>query len=91
MLPKEIRECRVFIIEGLVEVQKYCRSHPQKRYILDMNSFMYYRGCVLETRLAGRQNSVYSGGWFSKSPVVDRFEVSNGAVYLVWGFTGDQE
>lgn len=123
-------------IEGLVEVQKYCRSHPQKRYILDMNSFMYYRGCVLETRLAGQQNSVYSGGWFSKSPVVDhclrqylegredniclivfedglgeanyavtylaevmegnpvimdRFEVSNGAVYLVWGFTGDQE
>lgn len=121
-------------IEGLVEVQKYCRSHPEKRYILDMESFIYYRGCVSETRLAGQQNSVYSGGWLFKSPVMedclrqylegeednicliafedgpweekyvvaylaemmgedpvimDRLEVSNGTVYLVWGFTGD--
>ena len=121
-------------IEGLVEVQEYCRSHPEKRYILDMESFMYYQGCVSETRLAGQQNSVYTGNWFFKSPVMedclhqylegeedniclialedglgeekyvvvylaevmggdpvimDRLEVSNGAVYLVWGFTGD--
>lgn len=60
-------------IEGLVEVQEYCRAHPGKRYILDMESFLYYRGCVLESRLAGWQNGVYSGGWFFKTPVMEEW------------------
>lgn len=131
---KEDLEWQKDSTEELVAVQEYCRAHPEKRYILDIRSFYNCRGRVLETRLAGPQNSIYSGGWIFNSPVMndflhdyldgeeenicliaydnelgeenyivaflaealgkksvimDKFEVSNGAVYLVWGFMDD--
>ena len=131
---KREQEWQTDYIEGLVEVQEYCNIRPGKKYILDGISFAYYTGGVLETRLAGQQNYVYSGGWMFKSPfmddylhsyldgeeenicliihldgrweetpmvaflaeaigkrpvVMDQLEVSNGEVYMVWGFTGD--
>lgn len=57
-------------IQGLVEVEDYCRMHPENRYLLDAWSFCYYRGDVFETRICGTQNCVYSGGWFSNSPIL---------------------
>lgn len=59
-------------IKGLAEVEDYCRMHPENRYLLDAWSFCYYRGGVFETRISGPQNCVYSGGWFSNSPVLYR-------------------
>ncbi len=55
-------------IEGLVELQEYCRSHPQERYLLDTWSVRFYNGSPLETRIYGKQNYVYTGSWFSGSP-----------------------
>lgn len=57
-------------IQGLVEIEDYCRMHPENRYLLDAWSFGFYRGGVFETRIYGPQNCVYSGGWFSNSPVL---------------------
>lgn len=57
-------------IQGQVEVEDYCRIHPENSYLLDSWSFCYYRGGVFETRIYGPQNCVYSGGWFSNSPVL---------------------
>lgn len=62
-----------YYTEGLVEVQEYCRANPEKRFILEIGSFSDYRGNVLETRLAGEQNCVYSGSWLFHSPVMNDF------------------
>lgn len=59
--------------EGLVEVYDYCRANLEKRYILEINSFANYRGSVLDTRMSGGQNCVYSGSWLYHSPVMDDF------------------
>lgn len=64
----ESNEQQRIYIEGLVELQEYCRSRPQERYLLDTWSMRFYNGSPLETRIYGRQNFVYTGSWFSGSP-----------------------
>ena len=59
-------------MQGLVDIQSYCRENPDNRYLLDCGSFGYYTGSVFETRIYGSQNYVYTGNWFSKSPVLRR-------------------
>lgn len=75
-------------MEGLVEVQDYCRSHPDKRYLLDCWSFSHYRGSVLETRIYEEQNSLPTASWYSGSPVMRKYlkeylEGNEDCIYLI--------
>lgn len=55
-------------IESLKEVQQYCNK-TSKKYLLDNQSFMYYLGGALENDIYGTNNYIYTGTWFSRSPV----------------------
>lgn len=75
-------------MQGFVEIQNYCGENPDKRYLLDCESFAYYTGSAFETEIYGSQNYVYTGSWFSKSPVLSRhmeeyFEGEHGGIYLI--------
>lgn len=75
-------------MQGFMEIQNYCRENPDKRYLLDCESFAYYTGSVFETEIYGSQNYVYTGSWFSKSPVLLHhmeayFEGDHGGIYLI--------
>lgn len=75
-------------MQGLVVIQSYCEEHPDNRYLLDCWSFSYYQGSVFETRIYGNQNYVYTGGWFSNSPMLrqhlkDYFEGHEENIYLI--------
>lgn len=60
-------------MEGLIEIQDYCREHPDNRYLLDSWSFCYYRGSAFETRIYGSGNSAYTGCWYSYSPAMKQY------------------
>lgn len=62
-------EMQTIYIEGLREVREYCLSHPEKRYLLDNVSFLYYFGSALETDIYRPGNAMYTGGWNGNSPV----------------------
>lgn len=60
------------MMEGLREIREYCDSRPENRYILDAGSMVYYQGSVFETGVYRPVNAVYSGGWFSNTPGVQK-------------------
>lgn len=60
-------------IENLAEIGAYCDGHPDSRYLLDTQSVMECCGSVLETRIYGKHNYVYTGTWYSNSPGVRRY------------------
>lgn len=55
---------------GLWELNDYCDSHPDRRYLMDSFSSSYYMGSVLESGFNGSHNYMISGTWFSYSPVM---------------------
>ena len=55
---------------GLWELNDYCDSHPDHRYLMDSFSSSYYMGSVLESGFNGPHNYMISGTWFSYSPVM---------------------
>lgn len=56
------------LIESMYEIEEYCRSNPQNKYILGANSMSYFRGNALDVRLVKKRSSVMTGSWFSNSP-----------------------
>lgn len=69
---KETSSWQQGYMEGLIEIQEYCREHADKRYLLDSWSFCYYYGSAFETRIYWSGNSVYTGCWYSNSPAMKR-------------------
>lgn len=59
---------KLTFMEGMYEIQDYCREHPENRYIMESVSASYYTGSALDARLAQSRNSVTSGCWYSNSP-----------------------
>ena len=53
---------------GMYEIQEYCYSYPEQRFILESNSMSYYRGNALDTKVYKTRNNILSGGWYSNSP-----------------------
>lgn len=68
-----IRAWQEIYMEGLLEIQQYCNEHPGDRYLLDAWSFSYYTGSAFETRIYRKNNCVYSGGWFTNTPIRHRY------------------
>lgn len=60
-------------MQGLVEIQDYCKSRPENRYLLDNFSFAYYRGSVFRTDVYGRGNYVDTGSWSSNTPPIRQY------------------
>lgn len=59
-------------MEGLREIQEYCGSRPQERFLIDSRSLSFYAGSALETSVYHPVNYVIGGGWFSNAPVVQQ-------------------
>lgn len=59
--------------ERMVVIYGYSRANPENRYLMDIAAVSNYRTDVLETRLAGWQNCVYTGSWFFHNPVYNDF------------------
>lgn len=55
-------------MQGLVEIQEYCKNRPENRYLLDNYSFSYYRGSVFRTDVYEKGNYADTGSWFSNTP-----------------------
>lgn len=75
-------------LAGLVEIQDYCASHPENRYLLDSWSFSHYKGSVFTTEIYGKKNYAYSGSWFSNSPaskeyLYDYFRQGRESLFLI--------
>ncbi len=70
---KEAKLWQSAYMEGLVEVQEYCNRNLEKRYLLDTMSFYYYTGSAFETRIYKKNNYMYSGGWFTNTPIRRRY------------------
>lgn len=70
---KETSSWQQGYMEGLIEIQEYCREHTDKRYLLDSWSFCYYRGSAFETRIYENGNSAYTGCWYSGSPAMKQY------------------
>lgn len=84
----QVNEWQDLYMQGLVDIQNYCRENPDNRYLLECGSFGYYMGSVFETDIYGTQNYVYSGNWYSKSPVLRRhlkeyFESGEEGIYFI--------
>ena len=59
---------KLAFMEGMYEIQEYCRCRPENRYLMESVSAGYYTGSALDARLAQPRNSVVSGCWYSNSP-----------------------
>lgn len=84
----QANEWQDLYMQGLVDIQNYCRENPDNRYLLECGSFGYYMGSVFETDIYGTQNYVYTGNWYSKSPVLRRhleeyFESGEEGIYFI--------
>ena len=68
----EINRGQKAYMEGLCEIQEYCESQPQKRFLIDSYSVSFYAGNALETSVYHPINAVFGGGWFSNAPAVQQ-------------------
>ena len=57
-------------MQGMWEINDYCDSHPDQKYLLDSLSLSYYSGSVSESRFNGPHNNLVLGSWYSYSPVM---------------------
>lgn len=81
--------------EGLEDVFSRCQSQPENRYLLDANSLSAYSGSAFQTSVYHPINAVFSGGWFSGSPSVQRrleeyLGEADGFYFLIY-MDGNQE
>lgn len=58
---------------GMQDVVSYCDAHPEKRFLIDASSLIYYRGSAFETGIYGRRNGVITGCWYSGAPELCRY------------------
>lgn len=69
---ESLAENQLIMMQTLREIREYCDSRPENRYLLDAHSMTYFRGSVFETEVYRPTNAVYSGGWFSTAPGVQK-------------------
>lgn len=91
----EINRGQKIYMEGLREIQEYCGSRPQERFLIDSRSLSFYTGSALETSVYHPVNFVVGGGWFSNAPVFqqrleDYLGNAEGFYFLIYA-DGNQE
>ena len=59
-------------MNGMWELQEYCSTHPDNKYLIESLSLSYYTGSALEPRTALPRNSIVTGCWYSNSPPMRR-------------------
>lgn len=71
---KEQNTGQKIFMEGMRELEDYCREHPENKYLMDAVSMSYYKGSALETEIYQPRNSTVTGCWYSNSPVMEAFQ-----------------
>lgn len=59
-------------MNGMWELQDYCHSHPDQKFLIESLSLSYYTGSALEPRTALPRNNIVTGCWYSNSPPMRR-------------------
>ena len=93
---RELNEGQRIFMKGLSEIQEYCESHPQNRYLIDANSLNSYKGSAFESSVYHPVNAVISGGWFSASPAIqgrleDYLGEASGFYFLIYADGGQED
>lgn len=65
---KEQNQSQLIFVESFPQLQDYCLSHPENRYLIEAQSLGYYRGSALSPMIYQPRNSLVTGCWCSPSP-----------------------
>ena len=72
---------------GMRDVVSYCNEHPEKRFLIDSSSLIYYRGSAFETEIYGQRNGVITGCWYSGAPGLCQYTkdyfADSSVIYLI--------
>ncbi len=67
---KTVNSSQSVYMQGMKEIQDYCRKHPERKYLVEATTLNYYKGSVLENEIYDQRNYMITGGWYSYSPPV---------------------
>lgn len=72
---------------GMRDMVSYCNEHPEKRFLIDSSSLIYYRGSAFETEIYGQRNGVITGCWYSGAPGLCQYTkdyfADSSVIYLI--------
>lgn len=67
---KSDNKANYLLTKGLNEIQDYCRTQQDKKFLIDFNITLYCSGSALETEYYRDRNNVATGNWYSHSPAM---------------------